>query len=83
MMEASGRAQVLGDGPRQSGGRQWPVNALTAVPKAMLSIANDLSNQYKVTYVLPDGVEPSDRLNISLNRRGHTLRAPTRIWDGD
>lgn len=83
MMEASGRAQVLGDGPRQSGGRQWPVNALTAVPKAMLSIANDLSNQYKVTYVLPDGVEPSDRLNVSLNRRGHTLRAPTRIWDGD
>lgn len=82
MAEASARAQVLGDGPRQSGGRQWPVNALTAVPKAMLSIANDLSNQYKLTYVLPDGVKPSDRLNVSMNRRGVTLRSPTRVWDG-
>lgn len=82
VMEASGRAQVLGDGPRQSGGRQWPVNALTAVPKAMLAIANDLSNQYKITYVLPDGVKGSDRVNVTMNRNGVTLRAPTRIWDG-
>lgn len=82
VMEASGRAQVLGDGPRQSGGRQWPINALTGVPKAMLAIANDLANQYRITYVLPDGVDASDRLNVSMNRRGLTLRAPTRIWDG-
>jgi VWFA-related protein len=82
-MEASGRAQVLGDGPRQSGGRQWPVNALTGVPKAMLSIANELSNQYRITYVLPDGVEASDRVNVTISRRGTALRAPTRIWDGD
>lgn len=83
MMESSGRAQVLGDGPKQSGGRQWPVTALTAIPKAMLSIANDLSNQYKITYTLPAGTDPSDRLNVTTNRRGVTLRAATRIWDGD
>lgn len=79
MMEASGRAQVLGDGPRQSGGRQWAVNALTGVPKAMMSIASELHNQYKITYVLPEGTKPSDRLNITMNRRNVTLRAPTRI----
>jgi VWFA-related protein len=82
MMEASGRAQVLGDGPKQSGGRQWPVGALTAIPKAMLSIANDLSNQYLITYTLPAGTDASDRLNVTTNRRGVTLRAPTRIWNG-
>ena len=76
------RTQVLGDGPRQSGGRQWPVSALTAVPKAMLSIANDLSNQYKITYTLAAGTKPSDRLNVTTSRRGVTLRAPTRIWNG-
>ena len=84
MMEASGRAQVLGDGPRQSGGRQWPVTTLTAIPKAMASIANDLLNQYKIAWTVPDGEDPSDRLDVRLNnRRGRTLRAPTRIWDGE
>ena len=80
MLEMRGRAQVLGDGPKQSGGRQHPVNALTAVPKAMLSIANDLSSQYVLTYVLPDGVNPSDRLSVELEKRGFTIRAPTRIF---
>jgi len=83
MAEASGRAQVLGDGSRQSGGREWPVTALTAVPKALLSIAGELTNQYKITYTLPAGTKPSDRLNVTLNRRGLTFRSPTRIWDGD
>jgi len=82
MMDAAGRAQVLGDGPRQSGGRQWPVNALTAVPKAMASIANDLLNQYKISYTLPEGTDASDRVNVTTSRRGVTLRAPTRIWNG-
>ena len=82
MIDAAGRAQVLGDGPRQSGGRQWPVTALTAVPKAMASIANDLLNQYKITYTLPAGTDASDRVNVTTSRRGVTLRAPTRIWNG-
>jgi VWFA-related protein len=84
LMEASGRQQVLGDGPRQSGGRQWPVTALTAIPNAMASIANDLENQYKITYVLPAGTDPSDRLDIRLNdRRGRRILSPTRIWRGE
>jgi hypothetical protein len=49
------------------------------VPSATRSIANDLSNKYKLTYELPAGVRPSDRLDVSINRRGVTLRAPTRI----
>jgi VWFA-related protein len=83
MLDAAGRQQVLGDGPRQSGGRQWPAPALTAVPKAMLSIANDLTNQYKITYTLPADTKPSDRLNVTTSRRGVTLRAPTRIRAGE
>jgi hypothetical protein len=78
-MEAAGRAQVLGDGPRQSGGRQWAVTALTAIPKVMQQIAGELSAQYKITYVLPDGQKPSDRVEVRTSRRGVTLRAPSRI----
>lgn len=80
-MEMSGLSQVLGDGPKQSAGRQWPVTALTAVPRAMLSVANDLSNQYVISYTLPDGVKPSDRLAITIKRRGVTMRSATKISD--
>ena len=66
----------------KTGGRQWPVNLLTAVSsKGTQMIANDLSNQYVLTYVLPDGVKPSDRLSVEMKKKGVTLRAPTRISD--
>jgi hypothetical protein len=77
--EPNDRQEVLTRGPRQSGGGLWPINILAGVPSAMRSIANDLSNQYKLTYELPAGVRPSDRLDVSINRRGVTLRAPTRV----
>jgi hypothetical protein len=77
--EPNDREEVLTRGPKQSGGGLWPINVLAGVPGAMRSIANDLSNQYKLTYELPAGVRPSDRLDVSINRRGVTLRAPTRI----
>jgi VWFA-related protein len=77
--DMSGRAQILGDGSRQSGGRRIEVSALTAVPRALQQVADSLLSQYVITYVLPAGARPSDRLNVSLERRGLTLRAPTRI----
>ncbi len=77
--EPNDREEVLTRGPRQSGGGLWPINVLAGVPSAMRSIATDLSNQYKLTYELPAGVSPSDRVDVSISRRGVTLRAPTRI----
>jgi VWFA-related protein len=81
LMETAGRAQVLGDGPKQSGGRQWPVTVLTAIPKVMQQIAGELGSQYKITYTLPDGQKASDRVQVATKRRGVTLRSPTRISD--
>jgi hypothetical protein len=81
MGEQSGREQVLGDGPKQSGGRRVGVNATGAMPAAMLQIANELLAQYAVTYALPDGVKPDRRFSISTKRRGLTLRAPSSIPD--
>lgn len=80
-MEMAGKAQVLGDGPKQAGGRQWAVNALPSIPKFLQQIAGELASQYKISYVLPDGQKASDRLSVELKRRGVTLRAPTRISD--
>jgi hypothetical protein len=77
----SGREQVLGDGPKQSGGRRIEVTTTAAMPKVLLQIANELLAQYAITYTLPDGVKPDRRFNASVKRRGVSLRAPSTISD--
>jgi ribosomal protein S16 len=72
---------VLGDGPRQSGGTIEKVGSTNAVPAGMTHISDLLLHQYTLTYTLPDGVKPSDRVNISTSRKGITLYAPSRIPD--
>jgi hypothetical protein len=77
--DESGREQVLGDGPKQSGGRRIDVPVTNAVPKALHQVAADLLSQYVVTYTLPEGVKPNKRFNVSTKKRGVTLRAPSII----
>jgi VWFA-related protein len=79
MGDENSRDQVLGDGPKQSGGRHLTANATQGVPRVLQQIADDLLAQYAITYVLPDGVKPNKRFNISSKRRGVTLRAPSII----
>jgi hypothetical protein len=81
MADQSGREQILGDGPKQSGGRRIEVPSTGAFPKAMQQIADDLLAQYAITYTLPDGVKPDKRFGISAKRKGLTLRAPSAIPD--
>ena len=70
---------VMGDGPRQSGGRIEQAGSGDAIPVALIRIANSLQQQYLLTYTLPDGVKPAERLAVSTSRKGITLTAPTRI----
>jgi hypothetical protein len=81
LADQSGREQVLGDGPKQSGGRRIEVPSTGAFPQALQQIANDLLAQYAITYTLPEGVKPDKRFTISSRRRGVTLRAPSAIPD--
>lgn len=81
LADQSGREQVLGDGPKQSGGRRLEVPSTGAFPQALQQIANDLLAQYAITYTLPEGVKPDKRFSISSKRRGVTLRAPSVIPD--
>lgn len=69
---------ILGDGSRESGGRQ--IQALgTRMAPTMQQIATELANQYEITYTLPAGARPSDSISVSTRRRNVTLHAPTRI----
>ncbi len=76
--------EVLGDGPKQSGGRRDEVVAsagAAGIVPVLEQLAESLKHQYLIEYGLPDGVKPSDRLSVSVKRSGVSLRAPARIPD--
>jgi hypothetical protein len=81
MADESSREQVLGDGPKQSGGRRLEVTSSQQIIRALQQIAGDLLAQYAITYVLPDGVKPDRRFNVTVKRRGTSVRAPSQIPD--
>jgi VWFA-related protein len=71
--------EVLGDGPKQSGGRHDEIVASAGLVSGLHTLAEQLINQYYVVYTLPQGVKPHEKISVSLKRRGLTLRAPTRV----
>ena len=73
--------QIMGDGPKQSGGRIEQAGTGPAIAPAAIRIADGLLSQYLLTYTLPDGVKMSDRLNVTTSRKGITLTSPSRIAD--
>lgn len=81
MGDESFREQVLGDGAKQSGGRRIEVVTTAAIPKSLQQVADDLAAQYMISYSLPDGVKPDKRVNVNLDRKGVTMRAPSGMPD--
>lgn len=73
--------RVLGDGPKQSGGSIQSAATGTAMAPAVGKVIDVLQHQYALTYTLPDGVKPSDRLEVKTSRKGLTLLAPMRVPD--
>lgn len=71
-------SRVLGDGPRESGGRNREVLAMNAVSVALHQVARDLLSQYAVTYTPPAGRNSPQRLHVSVRRPGVTVLAPSR-----
>jgi hypothetical protein len=69
---------VLGAGVGDSGGRQIDVAGNTMRP-VMQQVALELLNQYEITYTLPVGARPNERVSVTSKRKGVTVRAPTRI----
>jgi VWFA-related protein len=74
-------SEVLGDGPKQSGGHRDEIVAAAGIATDLEQLAESLKRQYLIEYALPDGVKPSDKITVSVKRSGVTLWAPTRIPD--
>jgi phage protein D len=79
VVDEQNRNAVLGDGPKQSGGRRHELTAATGLDKALQAVADDLLNQYALVYAGATDGKPSRKLSVSVKRRGVTVRAPTKI----
>ena len=73
--------RVLGDGPKQSGGIVLQASGNVTLGPVIAKIADNLLHQYAVTYTIPDGVKPNEKLQLTTSRKGVTLLAPSRLPD--
>ncbi|MEO7190147.1 MAG: hypothetical protein ABI051_03755 [Vicinamibacterales bacterium] len=71
--------EVLGDGPALSGGWREEIAPTAGNVRGLRTLAEALSHQYEVSYLLPEGVRPSEKVAVSVKRPGVQLRAPSRI----
>jgi hypothetical protein len=72
-------SEVLGEGPKQTGGWREEIVAATGIILGLGRIAAELKNQYALEYSRPPKTKTIERLNVSVNRRGLNLRAPTKV----
>jgi VWFA-related protein len=70
---------VVAEGTSRTGGRRDQVLATSGIPDALSRVADDLLNQYVVTYGRPDRLIPPEKLQVTVSRPGVTVRARTRI----
>jgi len=73
------RDRLLNEGPKQSGGLRFSLLRLEAFPAALDRIRAELSHEYVVTYVMPEGSRSDGRLSITAKRRGMTVRGPRQL----
>jgi VWFA-related protein len=79
--EMRNRGQVLSEGSSRTGGRRDQVLALSGIPDKLKQAADELLNQYVVTYGRPDKLIPPEKLSVTSARPGITMRARTRAAD--
>jgi VWFA-related protein len=72
-------SEVLGEGPKQTGGSREMIVAAPGITVGLQRIAAELKNQYAVAYSRPPKSRSTERLAVSVNRRGVALRAPSKV----
>jgi len=72
-------SEVLGDGPKQSGGKREEIVASAGLVVGLQELAEALRNQYAVSFARADLPKSGDKLSVSVKRSGLTVRAPARL----
>jgi VWFA-related protein len=73
--------EVLGDGPKQSGGRRDEIVATAGLVPGLQQLAETLLTQYAVEYTRSGAGKSSDKLSVSVKKPGVSVRAPVRVPD--
>ena len=77
--EMRNRNLVIAEGPERTGGRREQLLTVMAIPDELREVADELVNQYVVTYGRPDTLIPPEKLEVTVTRKDVTVRAPTRL----
>jgi len=72
-------SEVLGEGPKQSGGSREVIVAAPGITQGLQRIAAELKTQYAVAYTRADKGRATEKLNVTVKRNGVTLRAPSKV----
>jgi hypothetical protein len=72
---------VISEGTSRTGGRRDQVLAQSGIPDKLKQAADELVNQYVVTYGRPDKLIPPEKIAVSTPKRGITVRARTRTGE--
>ena len=75
--------RVLGDGPKQTGGRHVEIGGLGGTIPELQAVAAQLKDSTMITYLVPAGEKLNQKLSVSTKRRGVTVRAPQRASRGN
>ena len=79
--EQRNRGMVLAEGTSRTGGRRDQILAVSGLPDKLKQAADELLNQYVVTYGRPDKLIPPEKLAVSTTRPNVTVRTNTRASD--
>ncbi len=73
--EMRNRNQSIADGTALTGGRRDQVLAESGLGDRLMQLADELTNQYVVTYSRPEALIPPEKLDVGVNKSGLTVRA--------
>ena len=76
--EMRNRNIVIAEGTALTGGRRDQVLTESGIPDKLVQLADELANQYVVSYSRPETLIPPEKLEITSSKPGVTVRAPKR-----
>jgi VWFA-related protein len=77
--ELRNRNMVIAEGTALTGGRRDQVLAESGIGDRLVQLADELTNQYVVSYLRPESLIPPEKIEVSVKKPGLTVRAPRRV----
>jgi Ca-activated chloride channel homolog len=77
--EMRNRNIVIADGTAMTGGRRDQVLAESGLGDRLSQLADELTNQYVVSYSRPESLIPPEKLDVAVNKPRVTVRAPKQV----